>query len=109
IGELRARADAVVRADAEPTLTREPVEQRARLLGLAAAMEPAAVQVDERGATGETGAVAVDVKQAPAPGIAVTDIRDALDVPAPRGEGREQDARERRPPAQTPRQSGLHR
>ena len=91
IGELRGRAQPVVRADAHPTPAREPVQKRPGLAVLAAADEAAAVEVHEHGSTARAGRVAVDVEPVPRAGVAVAEIRHVLDPAPAHAERREED------------------
>ena len=80
VGERRGRVQPIVGADAHPTLTGEPVDERPRLAVLAAAAERAAMQVDERRAVGRSRSMAIDVEQVPCARVAVADVRDPFDV-----------------------------
>ena len=77
IGELRAQP--VVRADADPSAAREPVEERPRLAALVADAERPAVQVDERRPGARVRPRPIHVEQVRAPRVAVGDVRDSLD------------------------------
>ena len=63
IGELRCRTQAVVRADAQPAVAGEPVEQVASSETLAAETEASWVEVDQHWATRTIGAIAIEVEQ----------------------------------------------
>jgi hypothetical protein len=83
VGVPDGSAEPVVRTDAHPAVTREPVEQQARLVVLATAAKRSPVQMDEHRAVRRMGAVPVDVEQVPPAGIPVLDVRDPLDAAAP--------------------------
>ena len=87
IGELRGRAQAVVRADAYPALAREPIQEGTCLAALPAAAERSAVQVDERRTARGTRAMAVDVEQIQLARVAVADVRNPLDIATAEEEG----------------------
>ena len=86
------RTQAVVRADAHPTLAREPVKERTRLARLPAAPEPSSVQVHQRGATRRVGAMTVDIEQISFPRVAVADVRQPLDIATTDGKRPEQNS-----------------
>lgn len=80
IGEVCGRAQSVVRADAQPPLTREPVDKRKRLAVLLAADQRSPVQVHQHGAARGLGAMTVDIKQVFLTGIAIADVRHPDDI-----------------------------
>ena len=83
--DLRCRKAAgppepIVRADAHPALTCEPVEQSSGLATLAAHPEVPAVEVDQHRRAGGTRPVAIQIESITPPGRAIADVRDPLHV-----------------------------
>jgi hypothetical protein len=107
VGVLGGRPQAVVRADTEPALAGEPVEQGEGLAVLAAPVVATAVQVDQDRAARGAGAVPVQVEEVAAAGVAVGDVGHPLDVAAAAPQRQEQDAGKRQPAAQPRRELGI--
>jgi hypothetical protein len=108
IGEFRCGKQAVVRADAHPSVAREPIEQVTCSEVLAAEAEASRVEVDERWAARKIGALAVQVEPVSPSCRAVAEVRDPLDTVATEGDRRHQNADERRSTAEPSGEPGVH-
>jgi hypothetical protein len=90
----------VVGAEAHPTLARETVEQRTGLPAFPPAEETAPVQIHQRRPSRRLETWSIEIEEVPPACVAVTDVRQPLDIAAPDEDRQEQNAKPRKPTAQ---------